>query len=156
MTDLCTRLVLHPGRLVALNGDGDLGRKGFVFSLSMEEGKRMIIGACFVDGRRTRGVLSITVLKELLRVIGTDRRPFEMFDLICGTSTGGIISVLLGTMRMDMESVETLYDNLISKIFGKGSGLKLFTEKAFYDEANWEQVLFNEQGVTCSLLNLGP
>lgn len=116
----------------------------------------MIIGACFVDGRRTRGVLSITVLKELLRVIGTDRRPFEMFDLICGTSTGGIISVLLGTMRMDMESVETLYDNLISKIFGKGSGLKLFTEKAFYDEANWEQVLFNEQGVTCSLLNLGP
>ena len=91
---------------------------------------------------RTRGVLSITVLKELLRVVGAEKRPFEMFDLICGTSTGGIIAVLLGTMRMDMDGVETLYDNLISKIFGKGSGLKLFTEKAFYDEANWEHVRF--------------
>lgn len=87
-------------------------------------------------------MLSITVLKELLRAVGAEKRPFEMFDLICGTSTGGIISVLLGTMRMDMDGVETLYDNLISKIFGKGSGLKLFTEKAFYDEANWEHVRY--------------
>lgn len=66
-----------------------------------------------------------------------------MFDVICGTSTGGIVAVLLGINRMEMDDVEILYDNLISKIFGKGSGLKLVTDKAYYDEASWEQVLDN-------------
>jgi patatin-like phospholipase/acyl hydrolase len=42
-------------------------------------------------------VMSIAILKQLLQRLGVDgQRPFEMFDIICGTSTGGIISVMLG------------------------------------------------------------
>lgn len=107
-----------------------------------------------LDGGGTRGVLSISILKELLRRVGNGRRPFEMFDVICGTSTGGIIAVLLGAQRMDMDSVELLYESLIGKIFGqrfesKGivSGtMQLLTEKAVYDASAWELILKNMCG----------
>eukprot|EP01041_Mallomonas_annulata_P009530 gene9530-19817_t len=79
------------------------------------------------DGGGTRGVLSVSMLKELLVRVGNPH-AFELFDIICGTSTGGII-------------VENLYDNLIDKIFGKGSNIKLVSEQAFYDENDWEQIL---------------
>ena len=43
------------------------------------------------DGGGTKGVLTISILKELMRMVD-DGDPHEMFDMICGTSTGGIIA----------------------------------------------------------------
>jgi patatin-like phospholipase/acyl hydrolase len=40
--------------------------------------------------------MSIAILKELLLRAGVTDRPFQLFDLISGTSAGGIISVLFG------------------------------------------------------------
>lgn len=39
------------------------------------------------DGGGTRGVMGIVLLKELMRRSGKSS-PFELFDIICGTSTG--------------------------------------------------------------------
>lgn len=44
--------------------------------------------------------------------------PCDMFDIICGTSTGGIIAALLGIRRVKVDESETMYDSLIDKVFG--------------------------------------
>jgi predicted acylesterase/phospholipase RssA len=46
-----------------------------------------------IDGGGTRGIIPALVLAELERLAG--RRTFELFDLIAGTSTGGILACAL-------------------------------------------------------------
>jgi patatin-like phospholipase/acyl hydrolase len=41
------------------------------------------------------------------------------FDVIGGTSTGGIIAVTIGLRKRPIEEVEALYRELIGKIFTK-------------------------------------
>ncbi|KAI8307834.1 Vegetative incompatibility protein HET-E-1 [Colletotrichum sp. SAR11_59] len=59
-----------------------------------------------LDGGGIRGVSSILVLKEVMRQVNIDRKPedhlqpWQVFDLIGGTSTGGIIALMLGCLRM--------------------------------------------------------
>lgn len=94
-----------------------------------------------LDGGGTKGVLSIALLQEVMRRVGADR-PHELFDIICGTSTGGIIAVVLGCQRKTVKEMETLYDDFIAKVFGKGSQFKLVSERAFYDEIELEKILY--------------
>lgn len=60
-----------------------------------------------LDGGGIRGFASLLILKDIMR--GIARRsdqpnrtplPCEYFDLICGTSTGGLIAIMLGRLRM--------------------------------------------------------
>jgi len=67
--------------------------------------------------------------------------PADVFDIICGTSTGGIIATLLGIKQLSIGEVDVLYDALIDKIFGKGSNVKLVSQQAFYEEEGWEKIL---------------
>ena len=65
-----------------------------------------------LDGGGVRGISSLYILKELMRQIAREYaannpgfseispRPFEYFDLICGASTGGLIALMLGRLRM--------------------------------------------------------
>jgi patatin-like phospholipase/acyl hydrolase len=39
------------------------------------------------------------------------------FDLICGTSTGGLIAFALATTNLTLREIETLYKDLPEKIF---------------------------------------
>lgn len=98
-----------------------------------------------LDGGGTRGVISIAILKELLARLGIDKRPFELFDMICGTSTGGIITALLGVQRMDINDVDTFYFSLIESIFSRGSTTSLINKLAKYadNEDFWEHLLEN-------------
>ena len=70
------------------------------------------------DGGGTRGVLSIAMLKEIMSRISPNEKvqPYELFDIICGTSTGGIIAVLLGAQRRSVGETEALYDEFIDKV----------------------------------------
>lgn len=48
---------------------------------------------------------------------GILRLPCEYFDLIAGTSTGGLIAVMLGPLRMDIDSCIAQYLEMAPVIF---------------------------------------
>jgi len=65
-----------------------------------------------LDGGGVRGISSLYILKELMRQLAREYQednpnapeltphPCQYFDLICGTSTGGLIALMLGRLRM--------------------------------------------------------
>lgn len=103
-----------------------------------------------LDGGGTRGVLTVAYLKELFTKINANQakpvNPFEAFDIICGTSTGGIIAMLLGGQCRTLDDAEVLYDEFIEKIFASRSNYRLVTEQAAYDEKEFEKILFAMAG----------
>lgn len=57
-----------------------------------------------------KGMATVQILKEIEK--GTGKQIHEMFDLICGTSTGGMLAVALGVKLMTLERCEEIYKNL--------------------------------------------
>src|SRR5271170_3400696 len=59
-----------------------------------------------LDGGGVRGLSSLLILREIMAEIRRRTRatiaplPCEYFDLIGGTSTGGLIAIMLGRLRM--------------------------------------------------------
>jgi hypothetical protein len=98
-----------------------------------------------LDGGGTRGVYTIAIMKELMERIGT-RYPHEVFDMVCGTSTGAIIAALLVIKKVSIDEVEKVYDELLSRVFGAGSNFKLAFDTAYYDESVLEKVLYEMCG----------
>ncbi|KIK65149.1 hypothetical protein GYMLUDRAFT_258629 [Collybiopsis luxurians FD-317 M1] len=77
-----------------------------------------------LDGGGVRGVSSLRILKKLMEKVAQDEnqpniRPHEYFDLMVGTSTGGLIALMLGRLRMSIEECERAYDTISQEIFGK-------------------------------------
>jgi len=58
------------------------------------------------DGGGVRGLSSLLILRDIMEDVGQTRetfetpRPSEYFDLIGGTSTGGLIAIMLGLLGM--------------------------------------------------------
>lgn len=57
-----------------------------------------------------KGLATVQMLKEIEK--GTGKRIYELFDLICGTSTGGMLAIALGIKLMTLEQCEEIYKNL--------------------------------------------
>jgi len=59
-----------------------------------------------LDGGGVRGLSSLVVLREIMEEIQRQAklketpRPCDYFDLIGGTSTGGLIAIMLGRLKM--------------------------------------------------------
>jgi patatin-like phospholipase/acyl hydrolase len=59
-----------------------------------------------LDGGGVRGLSSLLILRDIMEDIGQTKRtletprPSEYFDLIGGTSTGGLIAIMLGLLGM--------------------------------------------------------
>jgi patatin-like phospholipase/acyl hydrolase len=77
------------------------------------------------DGGGVRGLSSLLIMKRIMHVIGHKAGlggkqlplPCEYFDIIAGTSTGGLIAIMLGTLRMSIDDAITCYQDLAPKIF---------------------------------------
>lgn len=57
-----------------------------------------------------KGLATVQILKEIEK--GTGKRIHELFDLICGTSTGGMLAVALAVKLMTLDQCEEIYKNL--------------------------------------------
>ncbi|KAK4534532.1 hypothetical protein CDCA_CDCA02G0557 [Cyanidium caldarium] len=100
-----------------------------------------------LDGGGTRALISIGILRELER--RTDRRIHQLFDLIGGTSTGGILAIALGVAQRSLDECEQLYRDVSGKVFvapsnraGHWFGVgKLLLSRGYYDSAALESLL---------------
>ena len=69
-----------------------------------------------LDGGGMRGILTIQLLKKLEETAGIPCH--QLFDMVAGTSTGGIIAGLIATGHTAPE-IETLYIDLVTQVFDK-------------------------------------
>ncbi|CAB3359529.1 Hypothetical predicted protein [Cloeon dipterum] len=95
-----------------------------------------------MDGGGTRGVMVIQLLRRLEELTG--KRVCEMFDFICGVSTGAIMACLYGPHKRNLEDCSLLYKEISSRIFSRspiwGTG-KLLWSHSYYDTEHWEELL---------------
>lgn len=72
----------------------------------------------------------------------------ELFDVICGTSTGAIVAASIGLGHKTVEEVELLYRDMIGKVFARHpvNGPKMLLTRAYYDTKVLETTLQKECG----------
>ncbi|KAG9228307.1 phospholipase [Amylocarpus encephaloides] len=72
-----------------------------------------------LDGGGIKGYTSLLILRRIFLP-----KPCDIFDLIAGTSTGGLIAVMLGRLNMSIDECITTYEDV------GGQGLR---SSSFYD-----------------------
>lgn len=72
-----------------------------------------------LDGGGVRGLSSLQVLKRLMELIDPKDppKPCDYFDMIGGTSTGGLIAIMLGRLRMSVDECIEEYKKLSTRVF---------------------------------------
>ncbi|KAJ7884782.1 FabD/lysophospholipase-like protein [Mycena olivaceomarginata] len=95
------------------------------------------------DGGGIRGLSPLLILETIMHRIQAEENlkepplPCDYFHLIGGTSTGGIIAIMLGRLRMSVAQAIECYDDLADKVFREskigGDGM--------YKATNLEQVI---------------
>ncbi|KAF2679456.1 FabD/lysophospholipase-like protein [Lentithecium fluviatile CBS 122367] len=74
-----------------------------------------------LDGGGVRGLASLMILKHLMDRLESQRggrlEPWQEFDMIAGTSTGGLIAIMLGRLRMTVDECIETYKTLSRRIF---------------------------------------
>ncbi|KAF4222147.1 hypothetical protein CNMCM5878_006742 [Aspergillus fumigatiaffinis] len=84
-------------------------------------------GLCLLslDGGGVRGLSTLFILKTIMDRLNRERcdaklpsvKPCQVFDLIGGTSTGGLIAIMLGRLEMDVDECISAYIELTKVIF---------------------------------------
>ncbi|KAM4712114.1 calcium-independent phospholipase A2-gamma isoform 1-T2 [Anableps anableps] len=100
-----------------------------------------------IDGGGTRGLLALQTLQKLQDLTG--KRIHQLFDYICGVSTGAILAFMLGIFQIPLEECEDMYRKLGSDIFKQNvivGTVKMGWSHAFYDSEMWESILKERMG----------
>ncbi|EAL93084.1 hypothetical protein KXW98_007300 [Aspergillus fumigatus] len=81
-----------------------------------------------LDGGGVRGYSMLIILQELMYRIYVETegkpprrdqipKPCDHFDLIVGTGTGGLIALMLGRLRLDLETCKEVYVRMTRRVF---------------------------------------
>lgn len=100
-----------------------------------------------IDGGGTRGLVALQTLQKLEEMSG--KSIYQLFDYICGVSTGAILGFMLGVYHIPLSECEVLYRKLGSDVFKQNvivGTMKMGWNHAFYDCEVWEKVLKERMG----------
>lgn len=115
-----------------------IGYNRWVPKIPGQKGLRILC----LDGGGSRGMVAVSIVKGLVEAMdGVE--VADSFDIIAGTSTGGIISFLCGLRRESSDQAVERYNQLIKQIFVKSAlstPMMLFTT-ATYDESSFMTIL---------------
>ncbi|KAB2029638.1 hypothetical protein ES319_D05G177500v1 [Gossypium barbadense] len=121
LRELLMRLTFTPeplvnkaaARALAILGENESLRRAIRGRQIPKQGLRILS----MDGGGMKGLATVQILKEIEK--GTGKRIHELFDLICGTSTGGMLAVALGIKLMTLEQCEEIYKKLGKLVFAE-------------------------------------
>ena len=89
-----------------------------------------------------RGLVAISILKRLEALCG---QPIhQLFDFVCGTSTGAILAVLLCLEKLNAQQCKEYYQELSTEVFKMNNllGISQFLlNHAFYDSKLLERAI---------------
>ncbi|KAK4032049.1 FabD/lysophospholipase-like protein [Parachaetomium inaequale] len=76
-----------------------------------------------LDSGGVRSLSSLMILRRLMAAVDPNAplKPCNYFDIIGGTSTGGLIAIMLGRLRMTVDECIDAYTSLSDKVFEKKS-----------------------------------
>nr|XP_029714967.1 calcium-independent phospholipase A2-gamma-like isoform X1 [Aedes albopictus] len=100
-----------------------------------------------VDGGGIRGLITAELLRRIEKMTG--QKIFELFDMVCGVSTGAILlCALMSEKNLTLDESIILYKKLSHKMFHRPSPLDKITgasrmvlSHAYYDIELWESLL---------------
>jgi len=98
-----------------------------------------------LDGGGIKGLVLVEVLKALERAAG--RRIYELFDVVCGTSTGGLLTTLVAGKRVPLDDTPAIYERIRATMAGAQdmfSEIHRVTSGTVFDDAMTNTLL---QGV---------
>lgn len=96
-----------------------------------------------LDGGGIRGLSSLVILERVMyrlrmKMKNPELEPYEYFDLIGGTSTGGIIAIMLGRLHMTVDRCVAAYSRLGREVFGEPRGKG---HEHMFDEKKLEEAI---------------
>ncbi|XP_065807513.1 calcium-independent phospholipase A2-gamma [Labrus bergylta] len=100
-----------------------------------------------IDGGGTRGLLALQTLQKLQNMTG--QPVHQLFDYICGVSTGAILAFMLGIYQIPLEECQEMYRKLGADVFKQNvivGTVKMGWSHAFYDSEIWENILKERMG----------
>ncbi|KAL9653872.1 hypothetical protein ABK040_012932 [Willaertia magna] len=127
-----------------------------------KEKKGDVVKVLSLDGGGMRGLVLVEQLIEIERKSG--KRIQEMFDIVCGTSTGGIIATMIQN-GFSMEEIRDRYMQLGFEVFNLNTkyktltkAIKFFKGKSWYESKILEKHFTKETGGTYlySVVNSKP
>eukprot|EP01018_Ginkgo_biloba_P003530 Gb_32589 [translate_table: standard] len=121
LRDLLLRLTVGPAsrvskaalRALAILGENEYLRRAIRGRPVGKQGLRILS----MDGGGMRGLATIQMLRRIEE--GTGKRIHEIFDLICGTSTGGMLAIALGIKHLTLDQCEEIYKKLGKLVFAE-------------------------------------
>ncbi|XP_062872133.1 calcium-independent phospholipase A2-gamma-like [Trichomycterus rosablanca] len=100
-----------------------------------------------IDGGGTRGVVPLQILKQL--EARTGKRVYQLFDYICGVSTGAVLSFMLALAHFSLEECEDMYRRFGSDVFKQNpfvGTVKMGWTHSYYSTETWEMILKEKIG----------
>lgn len=100
-----------------------------------------------IDGGGTRGIAALQTLRKLEELTG--KPVHQLFDYICGVSTGAILAFMLGLFHIPLDECEDLYRKLGSDVFKQNvivGTVKMGWNHAYYNSEMWEKMLKERMG----------
>jgi patatin-like phospholipase/acyl hydrolase len=84
-------------------------------------GNERNISLLCLDGGGVRGLSSLRILQRIMECADPNNppKPCDYFDIICGTSTGGLIAIMLGRLKMSVSDCVAEYQKLSNSVFTK-------------------------------------